>query len=81
MSDLEHGDKDEPSVPATTKRALAERVKDFDRTYLISARTRFEILIGEIELFNAQGAVGWISTQIARVEWGSRPTRTRRRRR
>lgn len=28
------------------------------RTYLISTRTRFKILIGEIELFNAQGAVG-----------------------
>lgn len=27
-------------------------------TYLISTRTRFKILIGEIELFNAQGAVG-----------------------
>ena len=28
------------------------------RAYLISTRTRFKILIGEIELFNAQGAVG-----------------------
>ena len=27
-------------------------------TYLISTRTRFKILIGQIELFNAQGAVG-----------------------
>jgi hypothetical protein len=58
MSGLAQGDKDEPSVPAIVKQYWQRRVKDIKRTYLISARTRFEILIGEIELFNAQGAVG-----------------------
>jgi hypothetical protein len=47
-----------PTVRASSFFILRLNIVVAELANLISTRTRFEILIGEIELFNAEGAVG-----------------------